>query len=313
MEPVIDAHGHLGDILYPNGGELIGRLGVEKEDVFDPASLAERRLHRDPLRLGRIAYRLLARQITRGERARNATATLENFARSLDETQISHSVCLPIPPNVHFADLAEARRKDPRIVPFTGVDYTRSEGGALPDPSVQLAADVAAGARGMKLHPIIQKIPLTSAATHIAVEAFAPHDLPVLFHCGISSYYLGAERDREEPRYGAIRDAAELVRDFPAVHFIAGHSGLFHVDQVMKLLAGFPNVSVDTSFQCPERVRQLIGAFGPERVLFASDWPYGNRPPALAIVSEACQGDRGLERRILFENAAELMGIGSEP
>ena len=312
MEPMIDAHGHLGDILYPNGGELIGRLGVEKEDVFDPASLAERRLHRDPLRLGKIAYRLLARQITRGERARNATATLENFARSLDETQISHSVCLPIPPNVRFADLAEARRKEPRIIPFTGVDCTRSEGGALPDPGVQLAEDVAAGARGMKLHPIIQKIPLTSPATHTAVEAFAPHGLPVLFHCGISSYYLGAERDREEPRYGAIHYAAELVRDFPAVHFIAGHSGLLQVDQVMKLLAGFPNVSVDTSFQSPERVRQLIGAFGPERVLFASDWPYGNRPPALVIVSEACQGDRGLERRILFENAAELMGIGSD-
>ena len=312
MEPIIDAHGHLGDILYPSGGELIGRLGVEKEDVFDPASLAERRLHRDPLHLGKLTYRLLARQITRGERARNATATLENFGRSLDESRISHGVCLPIPPNVRFADLAEAGRRDPRIVPFTGVDFTRSEGGELGDPSAELAAHVAAGAWGLKLHPIIQKIPLTSPATRAAVEAFAPHGLPVLFHCGISSYYLGAERNRQEPRYGAIQYAAELVRDFPAVRFIAGHSGLLQVDQVMKLLAGFSNVWVDTSFQSPERVRQLIRTFGPERVLFASDWPYGNRPPALAIVREACRGDRGLERRILFANAAELMGIGSE-
>jgi predicted TIM-barrel fold metal-dependent hydrolase len=57
------------------------------------------------------------------------------------------------------------------------------------------------------------------------------------------------------------------------------------------------------------RVRQLIDAFGPERVLFASDWPYGNRAPALAIVREACRGDHALERRILFSNAAELLRI----
>ncbi len=77
----------------------------------------------------------------------------------------------------------------------------------------------------------------------------------------------------------------------------------------MQLLAPLPNVFVDTSFQSPERVRQLVAAFGAERVLFASDWPFGNRPPALAIVRAACRGDRGLERRILFENAAELLGI----
>jgi hypothetical protein len=313
MEPILDVHGHLGDILYPNGGELIGRLGVEKERVFDPASLAESRLHRDPLRLGGLVYRLLARQITRGERARNATATLENFGRSLDEARISHAVCLPIPPNLRFQDLAQAREKDARIVPFTGVDYTPSEDGAFRDPSAELAADVAAGARGLKLHPIIQKIPLTSPETRAALEAFAPYALPVLFHCGISSYYLGAERVKEEPRYGAIRDAAALVRGFPGVRFIAGHSGLLQVDQVMDLLAPFPNVFVDTSFQSPERVRQLIEAFGPERVLFASDWPYGNRPPALTIVREACRGDRGLERRILFENAAQLLGIDAAP
>jgi predicted TIM-barrel fold metal-dependent hydrolase len=309
MEPIIDAHGHLGDILYPNGGELIGRLAVEKESMFDPTSLSEARLHRDPLRLGKLLYSLLGRQITRAERARNATATLENLGRSLDETGIRHAVCLPIPPHVHFADLAEARRQDPRIVPFTGVDFTRSDDAGLADPGDALAADVAAGARGLKLHPIIQKMPLTSAETRSAVESFAPHRLPVLFHCGISSYYLGSEKERQEPRYGAIDGAAELVRDFPSVRFIAGHAGLFEVDRVMKLLAGLSNVWVDTSFQPARRVHQLIEAFGPERVLFASDWPYGNRAPALTIMREACRGDRALERRILFSNAAELLGI----
>jgi predicted TIM-barrel fold metal-dependent hydrolase len=306
VDSIIDAHGHLGDILHPGGGRLIDETGVTKEPVLDLADRAEKRLHQAPRGIAaRIGIRLLQRWITRGQQARNATATLENFRRSLDEAEISHAVCLPIPPNVTFADLERATRREPRIIPFSGVDYT-----ADGDPGSALAADVAAGARGLKLHPIIQKVPLTSESTRAAVESFAVHDLPVLLHCGIFSYYLGAERAKEEPGYGAIRYAAELVRDFPNVKFIAGHSGLYDVDDALRLLDGFPNVWVDTSFQSVARVRELLETFGPERVLFGSDWPWGNRPPALAIVREACRNDRGVARRILFENAAELLRIG---
>ncbi len=302
MEKIIDAHGHLGDILYPGGGRLIDQLGVVRQRGFDLVAPAEARLHRDPLGLAGLGYRLFRGAVTRTERARNATATLEHFRASLDEAEISHAVCLPVPPNLTFGDLESAARKDPRVVPFTGFDYT---GDASPDPV--FAADVRAGARGLKLHPIIQKVPLNSPRTHAVVESFAPFNLPILFHCGISSYYLGKERRREEPRYGAIPDALELVRRFPGVSFIAGHAGLYQVKQLMAQLGGLSNVWVDTSFQNPKRVRELIDTFGAERVLFASDWPYGNRSPALAIVREVCRGDRGLERRILFENAAELL------
>lgn len=304
MERIIDAHGHLGDILNVGGGGLIDRVGVRREPVPDPITSAEQNLHRDPLGLGKLAYPLMRKVITRAERARNATATLENFGRSLDAAVIQHAVCLPVPPHVSFSDLEAARSRDPRIVPFTGVDYSSDV-----NQGTAFAADVRAGARGLKLHPIIQKQPLTSPQTRAAVEAFAPHGLPVLFHCGVSSYYLGEERSREEPRYGAVHYAVDLVAAFPDTRFIVGHAGLFEVGKVMKRLGGFSNVWVDTSFQSVARVLRLIEVFGPERVLFASDWPYGNRPPALEIVRQACRGDRGLERRILFENAAELLRI----
>jgi predicted TIM-barrel fold metal-dependent hydrolase len=303
VDQIIDAHGHLGDILEPGGGALIEKIGVVKERVHDPVVISERRLHAGSVVLGKISYRLLGHRVTRAERARNATATLENLARSLDGTGIAHAVALPVPPYVTFADLAKAAAKEPRVVPFTGVDYTQTG-----DPGPALDAAVAAGARGLKLHPIIQNVPLTGPQTHAAVEAFACHDLPILFHCGISTYYLGKQRRRERPRYGAIRDAAALVRDFPQVRFIAGHAGLFEVRDAMKRLGGLPNVWVDTSFQSVATVRELVATFGPDKVLFASDWPFGERPPAVEIARAACRGDRGLERRIFFENAAELLG-----
>jgi predicted TIM-barrel fold metal-dependent hydrolase len=304
MDRIIDAHGHLGDILEPGGGALIAKTGVAKQRVFDPVDIVEGRLHAESVALGRLLYRLGRRWVTRAERARNAAATLENFARSLDQSGVSHAVALPIPPHVRFAELATAAAKEPRVVPFTGVDYTRDEA-----PGPGLDADVAAGARGLKLHPIIQNVRLTSPRTRTAVDAFSRHRLPVLFHCGISTYYLGSDRAREQPRYGAIRDAAALARDFPHVRFIAGHAGLFEVRDTLEQLGGLPNVSVDTSFQSVATVRELIATFGPERVLFASDWPFGNRRPAVAIAKAACGGDRGLERRIFFENAAELLGL----
>jgi hypothetical protein len=308
MALIIDAHSHLGDILYPGGGQLIGKRGVTKEPVLDPATFGERNLHRDPLGLlGWVVSRLLGRWVTRANRARNFTATLENFKQSIEETGITYSVCLPIPPHVTFADLKPVAEKDPSVIPFTGVDYTKDD-----DPGPKLAADVRAGARGLKLHPIIQNVPLTSARTRAAVAAFSAHSLPVLFHCGISSYYLGKEKNKEQPRYGEVRYAAELVKEFPEVRFIAGHAGLLQARQVIRMLGDFRNVWVDTSFQSAALVRELIATFGPERVLFGSDWPYGNRPPALEIVKVACRGDRGLERRIFFENAAELLAM-SDP
>ena len=70
------------------------------------------------------------------------------------------------------------------------------------------------------------------------------------------------------------------------------------------------NVWVDISFQPPSVVRRLMDVFGPERVLFASDWPFGNPGPMIKIVRKACRGDRVLEQMLFHDNAARLVGIG---
>jgi hypothetical protein len=304
VQQIIDFHSHLGDILHPEGGALIARRGVSPDVRFDLTALAEARLHRDALGLGRWLYRWTGSWVTRVERARNATATHENFDRSLSGTGIVHSVVLPVPPYVRFADLRPFAERDPRIVAFTGVDF-----GAEGDPAASLGADVEAGARGLKLHPIIQSERLSSPRTLAAVEAFSAHSLPVLFHCGVASYYVGRDRRLQQPANGRVSDAVALVRSFPGVRFVVGHSGLFQVDDVLEQLRGFSNVWVESSFQSVARLRELLQAFGPERVLFGSDWPFGRREPALAIARAACDGDAGLERRVAFDNAAELLGL----
>ncbi len=299
---IIDIHTHLGDLLYPNGGRLIEQTGVKKNLWFDMNSVYEFFSHPAfNIRTDSWIYR----QIIKGEIARNNAATRENLRREMDANGVSYSVVLPVPPNVTFADMKAAADKDPGIIPFTGVDFTSAV-----NFETQLADAVANGAKGLKLHPILQRVALTDARMFHTVEAFAPFDLPILFHSGISVYYLKPEEKvNENPEYGQIHYARDLVHAFPNVKFIAGHAGLDDAQLLMTLLGEFKNVWVDISFQSPKRIRQLIETFGAERVLYASDWPWGYMRPAIRCVKKACKGDKGLERRLFYENAAELLNL----
>jgi hypothetical protein len=120
---VIDVHSHLGDILNYNGGQLIYRKNVVMEKMWDPQTTNENQLNRS-LGLGALAYAITEHWATKAQRARNFTASLENMQRSLDEASVDYTVCLPIAPYVTFDDLARARQQEPRILPFTSVDFT---------------------------------------------------------------------------------------------------------------------------------------------------------------------------------------------
>lgn len=301
--PIIDAHTHIGDILFTGGGELIWKKAVTKPMIFDFITLWGWVGYRN-FGLGNLLYRLFLSQVIKAEQIRSQTGTMENLRISMDRLGITHSACMPIHPYVVFADLAEAAGHDSGVIPFTTVDV--AAGG---DFAAHLQADKANGAKGLKLHAIIQKVTLDDPRTHKAVEAASRAGLAVLFHCGISNYYKGKEKDRNIPEYGAVDYAARLVREHPDARFVVGHAGMFEVEEVIKKLAAFKNVLVDTSLQSAANIRKLIQALGPDRVLYASDWPFNDAWAALACVRKACKGDEPLLRKVLYENAARVYGI----
>jgi predicted TIM-barrel fold metal-dependent hydrolase len=301
--PIIDAHAHIGDILHLDGGNLIWKRGVKKRFIWDPISTWAAMGFRN-FGLGNLHYRILLKQVIAAEQARNAAATLENLRRSMDRLGITHSVCMPIFPYVVFADLAQAAKKEPGVIPFTCVDVAAGK-----DFESQLVADKRAGAKGLKLHAIIQNVSLDDQRMHMAAQAAGKIGLPVLFHCGISHYYKKGERYRDTPQYGAVEDARNLVREHPDVAFVAGHAGMFEMEEVIAKLAPFENVCVDTSIQCAANIRRLLHTFGSDRVLFASDWPFGQASVSLACAKAACKGDQTLIRKVLYGNAARLYGI----
>ena len=121
---IIDIHTHLGDILNPNGGLLIFRKGVRKQKGLDVLTMSEQRMYQTNGFSEWFFTTLGQGLIIKATRARNLTATLENFQRSMDENKVAQSACMPVAPHVTFDDLRGAMASDARIIPFTSVNFS---------------------------------------------------------------------------------------------------------------------------------------------------------------------------------------------
>ena len=296
---IIDVHSHLGDILYPNGGDLISRTGIEFPKSTLIQRLYEKSLYRETPAT-QIINAIFPMMFANNERRRNFAATLENFRASLDGTDITLCVCAPIAPNNTFKDLLSAQNMDTRIIAFTSPDFSVSQ-------TISMLLKDLPSAAGVKIHPILQEAEADSGKVMEAVDAISSYSKPVLIHSGKAFYYTKREKKSRFSGFASIDKIERLIAAFPHVKFIVGHAGLYEVAQVIDLLPKYKNAYVDTSFQPPEAIKALVSAFGGEKVMFASDWPYGLRLPAIQAVEQACRHDAALRKAVFYENAAEIL------
>lgn len=299
---IIDIHSHLGNILHPGGGAVV--LGsATMARPFDPDSLRRLSLYRFHGLDGTFySIPAIGRLMTRAERKRNFTATYSNLASRMDRGGISYSIVLPIAPNTTFYDILPAAQADQRIIPFGSFDFSAHD---LKD---QAHRQLGLGARGFKLHPILQRVDPDGPDAHEALSTL-PGGTVVLLHTGDANYYPRKESSLQRPEYANVDRIARLCGDFPALRFIAAHGGLRQFEQFIALLPGLPNVWADTTFLSPEGIRALIDAFGAERVLFGSDWPYGFHRTALDCVRTACRGRADELEAILGGNAKDMLAL----
>ncbi len=300
---IIDFHTHLGDIVAANGWEIIGQKGLTKENIYDPIESGENMHYKNIPLISGVIRSVLGKQIDQAEKARSATATLENMLTSMNDVGVTHSVCMPIAPNVNFNHIKDVCMKEQSLISFTSVDFS-----APYAIEATLKNNVLNGAKGLKLHPIIQKTSFEDKKTMEALEAFSSHKLPVLFHCGAQ---WNRNQDKKFAQFALPENAVKMVEAFPDVDFIIGHAGVFQVKQVMSIFAKYKNTYVDTSFQPSSIIKKLIRVFGPERVLYASDWPFGSRKTNIATVTSACFSikDPALSALIFYENAKRLLQL----
>ena len=120
-------------------------------------------------------------------------------------------------------------------------------------------------------------------------------DFPVLVHT--------AHDEHSQPRVWK-----PLIAHYPNINFILAHGGKDLYRQCSEIAVKYPNVYIDTSTLSYNRTRYTYENAGPEKILFASDYPYSH--PAWELLKiELLVKNKDHLRMILYENAARILGL----
>src|SRR5881227_3123957 len=185
--------------------------------------------------------------------------------------------------------LAYAERSGGKLVPFVRLDLAE-------DPIGEARRCLDRGARGIKLHPRAQKFLLNDERLSPIFELAAERKVPVLIHGG-----------RGLPPIAD--DLARSVDRYPDAQLIVAHAGIADLAALAARLGGKAGVFFDTSVWSPVDLLSLYRLVGPEQILYASDYPYGQQPASLlsTVRTARLTGlDEGQVRDVLAGNANRI-------
>jgi uncharacterized protein len=193
--------------------------------------------------------------------------------------------------------LGWAGESDGRLVPFCRLDPAE-------DPLPEAERCLAAGARGIKLHPRAQQFGFDGAEMADVFALAEEARVPILIHAG-----------RGLP---PLADAlADLALDHPDGVLILAHGAICDQGILTTRLAEHPGVLYDISCFFPLDVIELFARVPAERIVFASDPPYGMPATTLYLalrVARQARLDEQATRAVLGGTMAGLIdGDGLPP
>jgi predicted TIM-barrel fold metal-dependent hydrolase len=193
----------------------------------------------------------------------------------------------------------------PQLLTFIGVDPVLT--------GDELEAEVerrhATGAKGIKLHPPVQRVNLDDERWFPALAAAERLGWVVLTHMGPFGDSSGD--------YATVERATRLAERFPELPIILAHGGGPDRPATLAALAQFPNLLVDTvSLIDGPRINELsdeqlaaeLRELGTDRIVFGSDYCFIDprrgleRLRRLPLTAEE-------SRPILHDTAARLLGL----
>lgn len=163
--------------------------------------------------------------------------------------------------------LAETRAADGRLIPFCRVDPTVGDGAVA-----ELERCIGLGFRGLKLHPRGENFSLALPVVADLASVAARAGLPILIHAG-----------RGIPRLGD--DVERLLDATPGLNLILGHGGISDLAQLTEAHGRFPGMFFDLAWWSSSSLLAVVDRVPPDRLLYASDTPYGSPKMAGAIAA----------------------------
>lgn len=228
----------------------------------------------------------------------SATGTLDELVRAYEETPITRSVVAHIfDPHVGGAGnkymvgdtqwlretageammaqnlaLLEAAHKCAGVEVLVSVDPRLVSKSAMEEHFRQV---LRAGAKGVKLHPILQGLPVSDPCLARLYEWCSETGLPLLVHSG-----------RSVPGVAPVSPGVftDVLKKWPRLTLVLAHLGGGQWRESQAVAEAFANVYFDLSeiiewvgapgAPTVAGLTQLIRAVGPNRVMFGSDFPW---------------------------------------
>jgi hypothetical protein len=156
--------------------------------------------------------------------------------------------------------MAEAAASDGRLFPLCRLN-------PHDEPLAEARRCLAAGARGIKLHPRAEAFNLDHSDLQAVFALADENRLPILCHAGRGIPALG-------------RHSIEVCSRHPGLRLILAHAGISDLSWIWREAPAHPNLFFDTSWWSPSDVQALFALVPPGQILMASDAPYGT--PAFA-------------------------------
>jgi len=230
--------------------------------------------------------------------------TLGRLQASMDRHGLSHTVLIAAPPVASNDWVLAAAGDDPRLVPVAYGPDCRADD---PEEAWRGGWDRLAerGAAGFKIHPNMSGLDADHPAHRTAFEAARDHGRFVILHTGrFAAPGYRSLRAADPREYTALFDA------FGEVPVCLAHMNRDEPEVVWELMARYPQLWTDTSWQPAETLRRALHTVDRDRVLLGSDWPLLHtdlQGDALANLRRAATDDE-LEQ-ITTANAHRFLGL----
>lgn len=234
--------------------------------------------------------------------------TMAGLVSRLFEAEVDLAVNLPVltkPTQLdsicRFASEKNSHGADSKIISFVGMHPD------IPDVEGAIQRIKAEGFLGIKIHPDYQET-FFDDERYIRILASAKKEgLITVTHAGPDVGYVGKPVRCTPRRVLNLLDKIGGYDRLVLAHL--GGNGLF--EEVYSELCG-RDIYLDTAFAfdyiSEENFKRLLDKHGDERVLFASDSPWGDISKFVKILKGFCLGEDS-EKKIFSENARSLLGI----
>jgi predicted TIM-barrel fold metal-dependent hydrolase len=203
--------------------------------------------------------------------------------------------------------LVDSLASVPQITPFVGVDPTALS----PEENVAHLREMAErGAKGIKLHPVVQAFEPGDPRMGPVYEACREMDLTVLSHTGTAK---GGTTYAEPDGFAAV------ASDFPGLRILLAHLGGGRWQQTAELAAAFPDLIFDCceilewtgapNAPTREQLASLIREVGADRVMLGTDFPWYDLDHTVELVMDLPLLSDEEKEGILGANAVRHLGL----